>query len=129
MIINFDSSLTACISKQEEIIREAVRKIELLKKISLGGVYLLTLTGNRTKYYIMEINDVDVLHDPCVEGYFLAENIKTPTNHWEDTDYSKFNYHLKFIKDIEPFDPDSAPLIINWEWVSEKFKKRYFKKE
>jgi len=127
MGINLDSSLTACISMQEEIIREAARKIELLKSISLGGVYLLTLTGNKTKYDIMEINDIKNLRDPYVEGYFLAESIKRHINHYEGIDYSKFNCGLEFIKVIQPFNPNMAPLVINWEWISDEFQKRYFK--
>jgi len=66
-----------------------------------------------------------MMSDPTLSGTLLAEEIEEPMNHFN----KDYEIQMRFLEDIEPFDPDSIPLLISWVWLSEELKNTYFKKE
>jgi hypothetical protein len=122
--MDFKKSIKEHIACKERAIDEANRMIGLIKKVPCSGVYLLTFRSEKRS--LLEVKEFGRRSEtPELEGTLLAEEIKEPINHFN----KGYGIQMRFLKDIEPFDPDSAPLIINWGWVSDEFKKRYFKKE
>lgn len=103
--------------------------INLIKKVYCPGIYLLTFKGSGKKS-VLKVKETTGYPYLTLVGTLLAEEFKEPLNHLSvgRTPIS-YEIQIRFIHDIEPFDPESIPLLVNWEWLSKEFKDTHFKKE
>lgn len=127
--MSFKEALKVHIAQQNKIIEEAQRKINLIKKVSSPRTYLLTFKGSGKKS-VLKVKETTGYPYLTLVGTLLAEEFKEPLNHLSvGKNLKSYEIQIRFLNDIEPFDPESIPLLVNWEWLTKEFKDTYFKKE
>lgn len=113
----FSETKAGLIGTLQSRIHEAGYCISILKKVEIGGTYLIT--NNSGKRLIMKVERFG--SEPSLVGSILAREKADPFK--GDTVWTKF------LDEVQPFKPEDSALCINWEYISEDFKNTYFKGE
>ena len=124
------SSKEKIISRYKADIENLQRTIKILEDIEVGMILLVRLPFNELIVHTHVWNK-DSIRADClaVKRPSHYTDLKTRRRNKTDVRMDAFQVCLNF-RDIEtwkPLDETAVPLYVNWDFLSNDFKKRYFK--
>lgn len=114
------------LNKIQEHVQELNKTYHTLEQAEIGQVFKMSrgiFIHDQGRVVVEYVVKLLKYHQATIRFKILASSLELKrSNKWDSDELSlKFNE----LGTLEPFDRSQAPLIINYEYVSEQFKKEY----